>query len=47
MQNLLGFTVTGKVKRDDAPDGVAMLSRLVKDLSGSSIKIIDRKTLPF
>lgn len=47
MQNLLGFTVTGKVKHDDAPDGVAMLSQLVKDLSGLSIKIIDRKSLPF
>lgn len=47
MQNLLGFTVTGKVKHDDAPDGVAMLSQLVKNLSGLSIKIIDRKNLPF
>ena len=47
MGNLLGFTVTGKVKHDDAPDGVAMLSQMVKDLSGLSIKIIDRKSLPF
>lgn len=47
MQNLLGFTVTGKVKHDDAPDGVAMLSQLVKDLSGLPVKIIDRKSLPF
>lgn len=47
MQNLLGFTVTGKVKHDDAPDSVAMLSQLVKDLSGLSTKIIDRKNLPF
>ena len=47
MGNLLGFTVTGKVKHDDAPDGIAMLSQLVKDLSGLSVKIIDRKSLPF
>lgn len=47
MQNLLGFTVTGKVKHDDAPDGVAMLSQLIKDLSGLSVKIINRKNLPF
>ncbi len=47
MHNLLGFTINGKVKHDDAPDGAAMLSQLVKDLSGLPVKIIDRKSLPF
>ncbi len=47
MQNLLGFTVTGKAKHDDAPDAVAMLSQLTKDLSSLSIKILNRKNLPF
>jgi len=47
MQNLLGFTVSGKAKHDDAPDAVAMLSQLVKDLSSLSVKILDRKGLPF
>jgi predicted phage terminase large subunit-like protein len=47
MNNLLSFTVSGKVKHDDAPDAAAMLSQLVKDLSSLSVKIIDRKMLPF
>lgn len=47
MQNLLGFTVTGKAKHDDAPDATAMLSQLFKELSTLSIKFIDRKYLPF
>jgi predicted phage terminase large subunit-like protein len=47
MRNVLGFTITGKVKHDDGPDGLAMLSQLVKDLSGMTVKIIDRRSLPF
>ncbi len=47
MQNLFSFTVTGKAKHDDAPDAVAMLSQLFKELSTLSIKFIDRKFLPF
>ncbi len=47
MQNLLGFTVTGRAKHDDAPDAIAMLSQLFKELSRVSIKILDRKNLPF
>ena len=47
MQNLLSFTVSGKAKHDDAPDAVAMLSQLVKDLSSLSIKILERRNLPF
>lgn len=47
IQNLLGFTVTGKAKHDDAPDAIAMLSQLFKELSRLTIKVIDRKFLPF
>lgn len=47
MQNLLSFTVTGKAKYDDAPDAIAMLSQLFKELSMLSVKFIDRKSLPF
>jgi predicted phage terminase large subunit-like protein len=46
MQNVLGFTITGKVKHDDGPDGLAMLSQLVKDLSGMEVRIVDRRSLP-
>lgn len=47
MRNVFGFTITGKSKHDDAPDSLAMLSQLVKDLSGMSVTIIDRRALPF
>ena len=46
MRNVLGFTVTGKSKHDDAPDSLAMLSQLVKDLSGMEVRIVDRRSLP-
>lgn len=42
MRNTLGFTVTGKVKHDDAPDSLSMMSELVKGLSGSVVKVIQR-----
>lgn len=47
MRNVFGFTITGKSKHDDAPDSLAMLSQLVKDLTGMSVTIIDRRKLPF
>jgi hypothetical protein len=47
MNNLLSFTVSGKAKHDDAPDAMAMLSQLVKDLSSLNVKILDRRGLPF
>lgn len=47
MQNLLGFAVTGKVKHDDAPGAAAMFCQLTKDLPSLSIKILDRRSLPF
>lgn len=47
MRNALSFTITGKSKHDDAPDSLAMLSILVKGLSGMDVQIIDRRKLPF
>lgn len=47
MRNVFGFTTNGKSKHDDAPDSLSMLSQLVKDLSGMSVTIIDRRRLPF
>lgn len=43
MQNLFGFTQTGKNKHDDAPDVCAMGSELVKRLEGNKIEFIDRR----
>ena len=42
MQNFLGFTITGKVKHDDSVDAAAMLSQLVKGLSGGCVNVIQR-----
>ena len=47
MRNMFGFTITGKAKHDDAPDGISFLAQLVKSLSALSVQIIDRKKLPF
>lgn len=47
MRNVFGFTITGKVKHEDAPDSASMLSILVKSLTGMQVKIIDRRQLPF
>lgn len=47
MRNVFGFTITGKAKHDDAPDTLAMLAQLVKDLSGMQVTILDRRSLPF
>lgn len=47
LRNTFGFTITGKAKHDDAPDSLAMLSQLVKDLSGMQVVILDRRKLPF
>ena len=46
MRNVFGFTITGKAKHDDAPDSLAMLSQLAKDLSGMSVRILDRRNIP-
>lgn len=45
MRDVLAWTQTGKNKHDDAPDVLAMGAQLIGDLSSSSIKIIDRRTL--
>lgn len=42
---LTSWTQTGSNDNDDAPDAIAMLAQLVQDLSGISIKILDRRTL--
>lgn len=47
MRNMFAFTVTGKSKHDDSVDSLSMLSQLVKDLTGMSVTIIDRRKLPF
>lgn len=45
MDALTSWTQTGKNKHDDAPDCVAMMAQLIQDISGNSIKILDRRTL--
>lgn len=47
MRNVFGFTITGKAKHDDGPDGISFLAQLVKSLSGLSVQILDRRKLPF
>lgn len=42
MRNFLGFTVNGKVKHDDSVDAAAMMSELVKGLTGAQIHVIER-----
>ena len=45
MKALCTWTQRGKNTFDDAPDSVAMLAQLFQDLSGMSIKFLDRKAL--
>lgn len=45
MKALYTWTQRGKNAFDDAPDSVAMLAQLYQDLSGMSIKFLDRKAL--
>lgn len=45
MKDVLSFTQTGKNKHDDSVDGLAMLAQLHQDLTGNSVKILDRKRL--
>lgn len=47
MKDLFKWTQTGKNKNDDAPDVMAMLSQLVQDLQGISVKILDRRLLKY
>lgn len=41
-QNLLAFTIEGKVKNDDAPDSLAGLAEMAKSITVSNVQIIDR-----
>lgn len=45
MRQLTTWTQRGKNKFDDGVDSTAMLAQLFQDLSGMSIKILDRKAL--
>lgn len=45
MHALTSWTQTGKNEHDDAPDAVAMLAQLFQDLTGMSVKIINRREL--
>jgi len=47
MKNVTTYVVTGKNKHDDGPDGLSLLSQLVKGLTQGQVKIIDRRKLPF
>lgn len=45
MKDLLSWTQLGNNIHDDAPDAVAMLAQLVQDLTGTQLKILDRRKL--
>jgi predicted phage terminase large subunit-like protein len=45
MKALRSWTQRGKNLFDDAPDSVAMLAQLFQDLSGMSVKILNRREL--
>lgn len=45
MKDVFAFTQTKGSVHDDAPDSLAMLAQLVQDISGNSIKILDRRAL--
>lgn len=45
MKEVFAFTQNGKSKHDDAPDALAMLAQLFQDLSGLSVKVLNRREL--
>lgn len=45
MQALLSWTQKGNNTHDDAPDATAMLSQLLQELQGTTIKILNRREL--
>lgn len=45
MKDVLSWTQTGNNKHDDSVDSLAMLAQLVQDITGNSIKILDRRKL--
>lgn len=42
MNNLVTFTVTGKSKHDDVPDGMAQLAEYITGMRGGEVKILKR-----
>lgn len=40
---LTGYTMAGKNKHDDVPDGMAMFAIFAQDLSGGTIKVVNRR----
>lgn len=42
-QFLTGYTMAGKNKHDDVPDGMAMFALFAQDLSGGTIQVMQRK----
>jgi predicted phage terminase large subunit-like protein len=45
MKDLFRWTQRGTNAHDDAPDSLAMLAQLYQDLTGNSVKFLDRKKL--
>ena len=37
------YTMAGKNKHDDVPDGMAMFAIFAQDLSGGTIKVVNRR----
>jgi predicted phage terminase large subunit-like protein len=42
MDMLCSYTVAGKNKHDDVPDGMAMLSEYIQSLAGNKVEIFER-----
>lgn len=42
-QMLTGYTMSGRNKHDDVPDGMAMLALFAQDLSGGTIQVMQRR----
>ena len=40
---LTSYTMAGKNKHDDVPDGMAMFAIFAQDLSGGTIKVVNRR----
>jgi hypothetical protein len=42
MKELTGYTRTGKVKHDDAPDGTALLENFVRNMIVQKVRVFER-----
>jgi predicted phage terminase large subunit-like protein len=47
MRELTGYTRSGKVKHDDAPDGLSLLENELRGLAYGKVKVISRAELGF